>query len=40
MGIPKPILDDGNTNTIIAHTIIATEIDLRGEQLKKTLARY
>jgi len=33
MGIPKPILVDGNTNTILA-----TETDLRGERLKKTLA--
>lgn len=32
MGIPKPILVDGNTNTILA-----TERDLRGEQLEKTL---
>jgi hypothetical protein len=33
MGIPKPILVDGNTNTILA-----TEMDLRGERLEKTLA--
>jgi len=31
-GIPKPILVDGNTNTILA-----TEMDLRGERLEKTL---
>ncbi|MDZ7361514.1 MAG: thioredoxin-like domain-containing protein [candidate division KSB1 bacterium] len=33
MGIPKPILVDGNTNTILA-----TEMDLRGDRLEKTLA--
>jgi len=33
-GIPKPILVDGNTNTILA-----TGEDLRGEQLEKTLAK-
>jgi len=33
LGIPKPILVDGNTNTILA-----TETDLRGERLEKTLA--
>jgi thiol-disulfide isomerase/thioredoxin len=33
IGIPKPILVDGNTNMILA-----TEADLRGEGLEKTLA--
>jgi len=33
-GIPKPILVDGNTNTILA-----TGNDLLGERLEKTLAR-
>ncbi|NUO81350.1 redoxin domain-containing protein [candidate division KSB1 bacterium] len=34
MGIPKPILIDGSTNTILA-----TENELRGEKLEQTLAR-
>ncbi len=34
MGIPKPVLVDGNTNTILA-----TENDLRGKKLEQTLAR-